>query len=205
MSEDNKKNGSELNSQEAEKSKENSKENKKEEKKKSKGKKNKKNKDKILIENLEKELDVANNKAEELQDKFLRLVAEYDNYRRRTAKEKLELRESVQADMIKDLLSFMDDFDRALKYCNDDDDKESHNPVKEGLMIMYKKFSDYLKSKNVEEIDALHKDFDTDFHEAVTKAPAPSKDLIGKVINVIEKGYKTDDKVIRYSKVVVGE
>lgn len=167
----------------------------------SKKSKKKSSKEKKKIAELKKEIEAVNCKNEEIKDKYLRLVAEYDNYRRRTAKEMIALRESIQSDVIKDLLPLMDDFDRALEYCNNDKD----DSVKEGLTIIHKKFSDFLKSKSIEEIEALHKEFDTDFHEALTKAPAPSKELKGKVIDVIQKGYKINDKVIRYAKVVVGE
>ncbi len=163
--------------------------------------KKKSSKEKKKIAELEKEIELVAGKNEELKDKYLRLVAEYDNYRKRTAKEIIALRESIQSDVIKDLLPLMDDFDRALEYCNN----HNEDSVKEGLMIIHKKFTDFFNSKSIEEIEALHKEFDTDFHEAVTKAPAPSKKLKGKVIDVIQKGYKINDKVIRYSKVVVGE
>ncbi len=163
-------------------------------------KKSKKNKK--AISKLEKEISLLNEKNEEIKDKYLRLVAEYDNYRKRTAKEKLELREIATNTVLQELLPILDDFDRALEYCQKSTDE---NSITEGINIIHKKIKEFFKSKAIEEIDAMHKEFDTDFHEAVTKIPAPSKKLKGKVVDVIQKGYKLNDKVIRYSKVVVGE
>lgn len=149
-----------------------------------------------------KELKELREKNEELKDKYLRLVAEYDNFRKRTAKEKLELREVVTGSVITEILSVIDDFDRAVEY---NKNSEDINAVVEGINIIYKKMTDFLKSKSVKEIDAMHQDFDTDFHEAITKIPASSDDLKGKVVDVIQKGYMMNDKIIRYAKVVVGE
>ncbi len=151
---------------------------------------------------LEKEIDGLTEKNQELKEKYLRLVAEYDNFRKRTAKEKLEIRETAAAYVLEKFLPVMDDLDRAMEFNQKATDIES---VTQGLTIIYKKIQEFLKISSIEEVDAMHQEFDSDFHEAVTKIPAPSKDLKGKVVDVIQKGYKINDKVIRFPKVVVGE
>ena len=117
-------------------------------------------------------------------------------------KEKMELTKSAGESILLGLLPVADDFDRALNHIDDVKDVES---MKEGIMIIYKKFADFLQSKGVKEIDSIQKEFDTDLHEAITKIPAPTEELKGKVIDCIEKGYTLNEKVIRFSKVVVGE
>jgi molecular chaperone GrpE len=141
-------------------------------------------------------------KVETLNDKYLRLTAEYDNYRKRTLKEKMELTKSAGASMILALLPVIDDFDRALAHLDEAKDLDA---VKEGIKLIYNKFQDFLSQQGISEIEAKDKDFDTDHHEAITKIPAPAEDLKGKVIDCVEKGYMLNDKVIRFSKVVVGE
>ncbi len=141
-------------------------------------------------------------KVNELNDKYLRLSAEYDNYRRRTLKEKMELTKTAGESTLLALLPVIDDFDRALAHMNDAKDIEA---LKEGINLIYSKFNDFLSQQGMKEIEAKEKDFDTDLHEAVTKIPAPSEEMRGKVIDCIEKGYTLHDKVVRFSKVVVGE
>jgi molecular chaperone GrpE len=138
----------------------------------------------------------------EANEKYLRLYSEFENFRRRTAKEKLELIATASEDVIKDLLPVLDDFERAIKTNEDSEDIES---LKEGFVLLHQKIHSILKSKGLVEMDSNGKDFNIDEHEALTKIPSPSKDLKGKVVDVIEKGYKLKDKVIRYAKVVVGE
>ena len=138
----------------------------------------------------------------ELNDKYLRLAAEYDNYRKRTLKEKMELTKTAGADILVNILPVMDDFERALSSMQQAKDIE---PVKEGVLLIFNKFKEFLKQRGVKEIEAKEKDFDTDVHEAITKIPAPTEELKGKVVDVVEKGYYLNDKVIRFSKVVVGE
>lgn len=150
---------------------------------------------------LAEELDLMNQKNEELKDKFLRIVAEYDNFRKRTAKEKIDLRESAKSSVILDFIPVIDDMDRAMAHLDDIKDIDA---TVEGIKLIYQKFTDFLKSQGVQEIEALNTDFDLDFHEAVTRFPA-DEDNKGKVIDIVQKGYKLNDKVIRYSKVVVGE
>lgn len=138
----------------------------------------------------------------ELNDKYLRLSAEYDNYRKRTLKERMDLIKSAAEDTLINFLPIMDNIDRAKKSVDDAKDIEA---IKEGINLIYKHIFDFLTERGIKEIEATGKTFDTDLHEALTKIPAPSKNMKGKVVDVIEKGYKLKDKVLRYAKVVVGE
>lgn len=138
----------------------------------------------------------------ELNDKFLRLYSEFDNFRKRTIKEKSDLYKTAAEDVIVSLLSINDDFERALKAIGTDEENKVH---REGVELIFNKFSGVLKQKGVEEIAALGEDFNTDSHEALTKIPAPTADLKGKVVDVLEKGYKLNGKVIRFAKVVIGD
>lgn len=149
----------------------------------------------------EKEEDI-NVKLAELQDKYLRLSAEFDNYRKRTLKERIELTKSAGENILVSLLPLMDDFERAVSLIETTSDCKA---MEEGIKLIYGKMKDFLKQNGVKEIDALDKDFDTDLHEAVTKIPATEKKKKGKVVDVIQKGYYLNDKIIRYAKVVVGE
>lgn len=138
----------------------------------------------------------------ELQEKYLRLSAEFDNYRKRTLKERIDLTKSAGENILVNLLPVMDDFDRAMSLMETASDCKA---MKEGIDLIYSKMKDFLKHNGIKEIDAIDKDFDTDLHEAVTKIPAADKKKRGKVVDVIQKGYYLNDKIIRYSKVVVGE
>jgi molecular chaperone GrpE len=137
----------------------------------------------------------------ELNDKYLRLFSEFDNFRKRTIKERMELTKTASQDVIMAMLPIIDDFERAIQAFDDTNEDQS---LKEGVHLIYNKFKSTLNSKGVECMESKGKDFDTDFHEALTQIPAPSKDLKGKVIDVIEKGYTMNGKVIRFAKVVVG-
>ncbi len=139
---------------------------------------------------------------EELQEKYVRLSAEFDNYRKRTLKEKMDLIKLASEDILLKLLPVMDDLDRALQTMNEATDCKA---MKEGVDLIHNKFKEFLSSNGIKEINALNEEFDTDLHEAVTKVTVPSKKMKGKVVDVIEKGYFLHDKVIRYSKVVIGE
>jgi molecular chaperone GrpE len=150
----------------------------------------------------EKKIQELTDQVNNLNDKYLRLSAEYDNYRKRTLKERMELTKSAGEGILKGLLPVVDDFDRALSHLTEASDL---NAVKEGIDLIYNKFNEYLKQNGVAEIEAKEKEFDTDLHEAITKIPAPSEDMKGKVIDCIEKGYMLNEKVIRFAKVVVGE
>ena len=139
-------------------------------------------------------------KLAELNDKYVRLAAEYDNYRKRTTKEKADLIKGAGSDILVGLLPVMDDFERALTHMTDAADVAS---LKEGVDIIYKKFAEFLNKKGVSEIPAKGETFDADVHEAVTTIPAPSDEFKGKVFDCVEKGYRMGDKVIRFAKVVV--
>ncbi len=141
-------------------------------------------------------------KLAELNDKYLRSSAEYDNYRKRTVKERAELLKTAGESVLIGILPVVDDFERALSHLNEATDLEA---IKEGITLIHKRFSDFLVQKGVKPIEAKECDFDTDLHEAITKIPAPTPKLKGKVIDCVEKGYTLYDKVIRHSKVVVGE
>jgi molecular chaperone GrpE len=141
-------------------------------------------------------------KLAELQDRYLRLSAEYDNFRKRTLKEKIELQKSANEGLLVALLTVADDFDRALQSVEEATDVEA---VKEGLHLISGKFNGFLQQQGVKEMEAEKKEFDTDLHEAITKIPAPSKKLKGKVVDVVQKGYYLNDRVLRYAKVVIGE
>jgi molecular chaperone GrpE len=144
----------------------------------------------------------AEEKLAELQDRYLRLSAEYDNFRKRTLKEKIDLQKSANENLLEAILPVADDFDRAMQSVDEAIDIKA---VKEGMILISGKFLAFLKQQGVKEIEALNKEFDTDLHEAITKIPAPSKKLKGKVVDVIQKGYYLNDKVLRFSKVVIGE
>ncbi len=156
-----------------------------------------------------KETDKLTEKINELEDtlaqkddKILRLQAEFDNYRKRTLKEKMELVKTAGESILVNVLPVMDDFERAISLMNE---SSKNDAVIEGLQLIHKRFSDFMKQNGVSEIEAKDQEFDTDVHEAVTKIPAPTEDLKGKIVDVIQKGYMLNDKVIRYAKVVIGE
>ena len=149
----------------------------------------------------DKKLEEIQEKYDDLNDKYLRLYSEFDNYRKRTNKEKLDTLKSASADVITDLLPVLDDFDRALKAM---DDLGADDESKKGVELIFNKFKNILTQKGLEPMDSMGKEFDTDYHEAVTNIPAPSDDLKGKVVDVIEKGYLLNGKIIRFAKVVVG-
>ena len=138
----------------------------------------------------------------ELTDKYLRLFADFENYRRNANKEKIELIKTASQGVIESLLPVLDDFDRALNSMKEHGaDDEAIN----GVELIYNKMFNTLKQKGLQPMDSQGKDFDTDFHDAITQIPAPSDDLKGKVVDVIEKGYLLNDKIIRHAKVVVGK
>lgn len=137
----------------------------------------------------------------ELNEKFLRLYSDFDNFRKRTAKEKVDLIQSGGEDVYKVLLPVLDDFERAIKSNADIDDVET---IKEGFQLIFTKFKNSLTHKGLAEMKALGEPFNTDLHEAITNIPAPTEDLKGKVVEELEKGYLLNEKVIRFAKVVVG-
>jgi len=128
--------------------------------------------------------------------------AEYDNYRKRTLREKIDLLKTAAEDSLIKIIPILDDFERALVSV---DSAKDIYAVKEGIKLIYNKFKEILAQQGIKEIEALKQDFNTDLHEAVTKIPAPEENLKGKVLDVVEKGYYLNEKVIRYAKVIVGE
>lgn len=150
----------------------------------------------------DKQLEELGQKLIEMNDKYLRLSAEFDNYRKRTLKEKMELTKSAGEQLLQNILPVVDNFERALKSMNTAKDVTS---LKEGVDLIYANFKTFLTQNGVKEIETENADFDTDIHEAVTTIPAPTPELKGKVLDCVEKGYYLNDKVMRFAKVVVGE
>ncbi|MBP9993829.1 MAG: nucleotide exchange factor GrpE [bacterium] len=139
-------------------------------------------------------------KYDELNDKYVRLYSEYDNYRKRTANEKIELIKTAAESTINAMLPVLDDFERALPTMEKSEDKSNY----EGALLIYNKLKKTLEQKGLEEIEANGTEFNTDEHEALTQIPAPDESMKGKVLDVIQKGYKLNGKVIRFARVVVG-
>ncbi|CAG5078361.1 nucleotide exchange factor GrpE [Parvicella tangerina] len=138
----------------------------------------------------------------ELHDKYIRLFSEFDNFRKRTAKEKLDLMASAGGDIMKEMLPILDDFERAMANNQNAEDIES---IKEGFNLIHNKLIHNLTNKGLKPMESMHEEFDVNKHEALTQIPAPSEDLKGKVVDVVEKGYLLNDKVLRFAKVVVGQ
>jgi molecular chaperone GrpE len=143
-----------------------------------------------------------NQKYNELNDKYLRLYSDFDNFRKRTIKEKGDLISSASRDILKDLLPVLDDFERAMENNENAEDPAS---IKEGFTLIYNKFKNTLTQKGLKPMESKGEKFDLDLHEAITNVPAQDEEDKGKVIDVIEKGYFLNDKVLRYAKVVVGQ
>ena len=163
-------------------------------------KKDKKDKSKEQIAALEKKVEELEAKAAKDKDDYIRLMAEFDNYRRRTAQEKLEIVSMASVETIKGLLPVLDDCERALQVLKDSDDSDA---AKEGTELIYNKLMTYLKSKGLAVIEALGQPFDTDVHEAVAQFPVQEEEKKGKVFDVVQTGYTLNGKVIRFAKVVV--
>lgn len=138
---------------------------------------------------------------EEANNKYIRLYAEFDNYKRRTSRERVELLQTAGKDVIVDMLPVLDDLERALKAIDEHADDAS---VKEGIQLVVNKLKKTLEQKGLKEMITINEVFDADFHEAITNIPAPSDEMKGKVIDEVQKGYMLNDKVLRYAKVVVG-
>jgi len=153
-------------------------------------------KDKLTdrIEELEQELS-------ESKDKFLRLFAEFDNFKKRTAKERIDFRATAGMDALQAFLPVMDDFDRAKKVAENEDNNEEFS---EGVKLVYQKLKSVLTSKGIKVMESTGETFDPELHEAITEIPAPTEDMKGKIIDTIEQGYYLNDKIIRYARVVVG-
>jgi molecular chaperone GrpE len=138
----------------------------------------------------------------ELKDKYLRLYSEFENYRKRTSKERLELIKTASEDVLKDIIPVMDDFERAYK---GSENEENPQKIRDGNQLIYKKLEKILGIKGLQEMeDLVGKPFDADTQETITQIPSPNEEMKGKVIDVVEKGYTLGDKVVRYAKVVIG-
>ena len=161
----------------------------------------KKDPKKEKIEELEKQVEELQKQVAKDKDDYIRLMAEFDNFRRRTSQEKLELVSVAAMDTIKGLLPVLDDCERAMSVLKDSDDSDA---AKEGTELIYHKLLGYLQSKGLAVIDAAGKEFDTDLHEAVAQFPVQEEDKKGKVFDVVQTGYTLNGKVIRFAKVVVG-
>ena len=148
------------------------------------------------------ELEKLKAELEEQKDKFLRKLAEFENYKRRNAKERMELIQTAGKDVIVELLEVLDDCDRAQKQMETSEDV---NRVKEGVLLVFNKLRNKLTSRGLKPMETIHKEFNPDLHDAITETPAPSEELKGKVIDEICKGYYLNDKIIRHAKVVVGK
>lgn len=153
-------------------------------------------------EDKDQQIEEMGHKLAEINDKYLRLSAEFDNYRKRSLKERLDLVKNAGEELLQKILPVMDNFERALKSMETATDVPA---LREGVELIYTNFRDFLTQNGVKEMECLHTEFDPDVQEAVTKIPAPTEDLKGKVVDCIQKGYTLNDKVIRYPKVVVGE
>lgn len=161
----------------------------------------KKDAKKEKIEELENKVAELENQVAKDKDDYIRLMAEFDNYRRRTSQEKLEIVSMASTETIKGLLPVLDDCERALKVLMESNDSDA---AKEGTELIYNKLMNYLKSKGLAVIEAMGQPFDTDLHEAVAQFPVPEEDKKGKVFDVVQTGYTLNGKVIRFAKVVVG-
>ena len=150
----------------------------------------------------ESETEKLTSELQEQKDKYLRLFAEFDNYRRRTAKENIELRQTAGKEVIVSLLDVLDDSERAEKQLENSGDIKQ---FKEGALLIFNKLKKILESKGLKSMESLNKDFDVEKHEAITEIPVPEKNKKGKVVDEIQKGYYLNDKIIRFAKVVVGK
>ncbi len=150
----------------------------------------------------ESEIEKLKAELEESKDKYLRKVAEFDNFKRRSAKERIELIQTAGRDVITDMLDVLDDCDRAQKQLEASDDAAA---IKEGVMLVFNKLRNTLQARGVKPMETIHQEFNPDLHEAVTEIPAASEELKGKIADEVMKGYYLNDKIIRHAKVVVGK
>ncbi|MFN8311033.1 MAG: nucleotide exchange factor GrpE [Chitinophagales bacterium] len=150
----------------------------------------------------EAEIQALKRQLDEQKDKYLRLFADFDNFKKRNAKERLELIQTAGKDVILDMLPVLDDFERALKAAQNTNEVK---PVVEGMELIMNKLSKALEAKGLKAIESKGREFNVEHHEAITEIPAPSADMSGKVLDEVEKGYYLNDKIIRFAKVVVGK
>ncbi len=153
-------------------------------------------------ENGKSEAEIMADKFNEVNDKYLRLYSDFENFRKQKIKERSELLQTAGAEVIKSLLSVLDDFDRAIQLNEKIEDVAA---LKEGFKLIQQKLKSTLERQGLKELEAIGHEFDTDLHEALTNIPAPSEDMKGKVVDVAEKGYYLNEKVIRFAKVIVGQ
>jgi molecular chaperone GrpE len=150
----------------------------------------------------ESELEKLRVELEEQKDKFLRKIAEFENYKRRNAKERMELIQTAGREVITDMLDVLDDCDRAQKQIESSDDVTE---IKQGVLLVFNKLRNNLTARGLKAMETIGQDFDPDLHDAITEIPAPSKEMKGKIVDEIMKGYYLNDKIIRHAKVVVGK
>ena len=150
----------------------------------------------------EPEIELLRNELGEMKDKFIRKVAEFENFKKRSLKERMDLIQTAGKEVIVDLLEVLDDFERAEKQLNTSDDV---NQAREGIQLVFNKLKTLLTAKGLKPIETVNENFNPDIHEAITEVPAPTSSQKGKVIDEIQKGYYLNDKIIRYPKVVVGK
>lgn len=154
------------------------------------------------MEDSDESIDRLKEKIADLNDKNLRIMAEFDNYRKRTLKERTELLKTAGENILVNMLPLVDDFERAMEAIETSSDVEA---VKEGIELIYEKFIKFLNQNGVKEMPTINEPFDTEIHEAITTFPAPNENMKGKIMDCVNKGYTMNDKVIRYPKVVVFE
>jgi molecular chaperone GrpE len=157
-----------------------------------------------LNEPVSEETEIERLKAEleEQKDKFLRKVAEFENYKKRNAKERIELIQTAGKDVIMDLLEVLDDCDRAQKQIETSEDKQE---IKDGVLLVFNKLRNILSARGLRSMETIHEDFNPDLHDAISEIPALSEELKGKILDEVMKGYYLNDKIIRHAKVVVGK
>jgi molecular chaperone GrpE len=148
------------------------------------------------------ELDTLKKEIEEQKEKFIRLYADFDNFKRRNAKERVELIQTAGREVIQSMLEVLDDCERAEKQMNQSEDLKQ---IKEGIGLVFNKFRNILQSRGLKEMKSIGEAFNPDFHEAITEIPVPDENMKGKIVDEVEKGYTLNDKIIRFSKVVVGK
>lgn len=151
---------------------------------------------------VENEVELLKAELAEQKEKFIRLYAEFDNFKRRNAKERVELIQTAGREVIQSMLEVMDDCDRAEKQMQKSEDLVQ---IREGIQLVFTKFRNTLQSKGLKEMKSIGEEFNPDFHEAITEIPVPDENMKGKVVDEVEKGYTLNDKIIRFSKVVVGK
>jgi molecular chaperone GrpE len=159
--------------------------------------------DNVAVESpADGELEKLKTELEDTRDRYLRTVAEFQNFKTRNAKERLELMQTAGKEIITEMLDVLDDCDRAQKQIESSEDAKD---IKEGVLLVFNKFRNVLQSRGLKPMEAIHKEFNPDLHDAITEIPAPTPELTGKVLDEVVKGYYLNDRIIRHAKVVVGK